>query len=613
MAGTVPIAMEETEKLVALKKAYAEMILNTAKEAAARVMAAERKAKRFEHDLNRTKEEALRMLLRFKQMIEDKNAEAEVASSNQRRRIQELELQLDEAEGLILDLRAKLDTVQEQLDYAKSKSVESLRPNEMVDMSSCQISFSELESKSVTSDVQTSSWDPSTNVHQCPSPFTGTALSSSQFDDGLVDNPVFAYIVLGKKEPESHRNIWTEKIHAIEKGLVDEKMSQADDLHSLAKSISIIQQNGGKCSLPCISEKSNGIENVMKEALILEGDATKVQPVNVQKLRRRRTLRGRRKANIVKAAPCLEEIDTKYRPVKIQNFCRRKTLYGRTKASRCRYISNPCVKPPRTSSVIARCKSYSISGKDVDKREHTSSKKQKISEAENGSELEEKAQLGKLQLVRRSIRKRKVKYWDDFATSSRPVRTHPCQFEERCQKDKPAKSGAQSGEYLLKVKHEAEFEGAKGKAAFATVSSTKTGGASCFDGVAESETKLIHQPVLVKHTGVAPEMELENENFVPSEKRNAKASELTKNFLSLADSSNPLLYTFSRKRKNGSLVNHADGCSLRESSMKRRSREQKDTEFVADSSTVENESTSDSRGLVKVARQLISLSGKVWC
>ncbi|XP_027150946.1 uncharacterized protein LOC113751218 isoform X3 [Coffea eugenioides] len=575
MAGTIPIAMEENEKMVALKKAYAEMILNTAKEAAARVMAAQRKAKMFEHDLNRTKEEALRMLLRFKQMLEDKNAEAEVASSNQQRRIQELELQLDEAEGLILDLRAKLDKVHEQLDNAKKAS----------------------------------SWDPSTSVHQCPSPFIGTALSSSQFDNGLVDNPVFAYIVLEKKEPESHRNTWTQKIHAIEKGLVDEKMSQVEDSHSLAKSISIIQRNGGNRSLPSITEKSSGIENIMKEAPFLEDNATKVQPVNVQKLRRRRTLCGRRKTNTVKAAPCLEEIGTKHRPVKIQNLCRRKTLYGRTKASRCRYISNPCVKPQRMSSVIARCKSYAISGKDVDKSERTSSKNQNITETENGSELEEKAPLGKYRLVRRSVRKRKVKYWDDFATSCRPVRTHPCQFEECCQKDK---CGAQSGEYLLEVKHEGELEDAKGKAAFATVSSTKTGGASCFDGDAESETKLIHQPMLVKHAGVAPEMELENENSVPSEKRNAKASELTKNFLSSPDSSNPLLYTFSRKRKNGSLVNHAEGCSLRESSMKRRSREQKDIELVADSSTLENEPTSDSRGLVKVARQLISLSGKMW-
>lgn len=56
----------------ALKKAYADIILNTSKEAAARVMASERKALRFHHDLRNTKDEALRMLLRFKQMIDVK-------------------------------------------------------------------------------------------------------------------------------------------------------------------------------------------------------------------------------------------------------------------------------------------------------------------------------------------------------------------------------------------------------------------------------------------------------------------------------------------------------------------------------------------------------------
>lgn len=58
--------------MVALKKAYADIILNTAKEAAARVMISERKALRFEMDLNRTKDEALRLLVRLKQMIDSK-------------------------------------------------------------------------------------------------------------------------------------------------------------------------------------------------------------------------------------------------------------------------------------------------------------------------------------------------------------------------------------------------------------------------------------------------------------------------------------------------------------------------------------------------------------
>jgi hypothetical protein len=58
--------------LTALKKAYAEIILNTAKEAAARIMVSEKKALRFQQELFSTKEEALRMLLRLKQMLDSK-------------------------------------------------------------------------------------------------------------------------------------------------------------------------------------------------------------------------------------------------------------------------------------------------------------------------------------------------------------------------------------------------------------------------------------------------------------------------------------------------------------------------------------------------------------
>lgn len=60
------------QKLTALKKAYADIILNTAKEAAARIMVSERKATRFQQELASTKDEALRMLLRLKQMLDSK-------------------------------------------------------------------------------------------------------------------------------------------------------------------------------------------------------------------------------------------------------------------------------------------------------------------------------------------------------------------------------------------------------------------------------------------------------------------------------------------------------------------------------------------------------------
>lgn len=57
---------------MALKRAYADIILNTAKEAAARIMVSERKAMRYQKELFTAKEDALRMLLRLKQMLDTK-------------------------------------------------------------------------------------------------------------------------------------------------------------------------------------------------------------------------------------------------------------------------------------------------------------------------------------------------------------------------------------------------------------------------------------------------------------------------------------------------------------------------------------------------------------
>lgn len=55
-----------------MKKAYADIILNTAKEAAARILVSERKSTHFQQELASTKDEALHMLLRLKQMMDSK-------------------------------------------------------------------------------------------------------------------------------------------------------------------------------------------------------------------------------------------------------------------------------------------------------------------------------------------------------------------------------------------------------------------------------------------------------------------------------------------------------------------------------------------------------------
>ncbi|PHT65475.1 hypothetical protein T459_29900 [Capsicum annuum] len=58
--------------MTALKRAYADIILNTAKEAAERIMSSEKKAIRYKHELKVAKEEAVGMLLRLKQMMDSK-------------------------------------------------------------------------------------------------------------------------------------------------------------------------------------------------------------------------------------------------------------------------------------------------------------------------------------------------------------------------------------------------------------------------------------------------------------------------------------------------------------------------------------------------------------
>ncbi|KAG6401701.1 hypothetical protein SASPL_138565 [Salvia splendens] len=62
--------MDDKEKVIGLQKAYADIILNISKEAAAQVMSSEKRAVQYQHELKVAKEEALRMLLHLKKMMD---------------------------------------------------------------------------------------------------------------------------------------------------------------------------------------------------------------------------------------------------------------------------------------------------------------------------------------------------------------------------------------------------------------------------------------------------------------------------------------------------------------------------------------------------------------
>ncbi|EYU26439.1 hypothetical protein MIMGU_mgv1a024103mg, partial [Erythranthe guttata] len=118
------------QKLTALKKAYADVILSTSKEAAARVLSSERKSARWQHELAAAKEDGVRMLMRLKKMMDSQMSEAEAASLAKQKKIEELEAQLEEAEDIVSDLRQELGQAHAELDRVKNENLR--RANERI-------------------------------------------------------------------------------------------------------------------------------------------------------------------------------------------------------------------------------------------------------------------------------------------------------------------------------------------------------------------------------------------------------------------------------------------------------------------------------------------------
>ncbi|XP_075100643.1 uncharacterized protein LOC107823124 isoform X1 [Nicotiana tabacum] len=114
------------EKLKALKKRYEDIIIETRKEASARIMMWEQNALWYQRELQLAKQEALHtQQLRLQQI-----SEAELSSLSQQRKIEELEAQLQEAEDIVYDIRVELRKVQAELERVscnKEKDVHNLQ------------------------------------------------------------------------------------------------------------------------------------------------------------------------------------------------------------------------------------------------------------------------------------------------------------------------------------------------------------------------------------------------------------------------------------------------------------------------------------------------------
>ncbi|OAY47701.1 uncharacterized protein LOC110617629 isoform X2 [Manihot esculenta] len=236
--------MADSEKLTALKKAYADIILNTAKEAAARIMVSERKAQRYQRELFAAKDESLRMLLRLKQMLDSKVSEAEMTSLSQQRRIEELEAQLGEAEDIVKDLRAELRELQDELEKVTNSQMQPLGEQNLMGENGTRITAFEdnrlSTSGSAISAIPALQCDPVTSIEMKNSTLNGTCDENKCYSENdchkdkcFVCNPDFASIVMRSKVPELYRNGCTQRIRAFERHLLGGNLplsGQADDV-----------------------------------------------------------------------------------------------------------------------------------------------------------------------------------------------------------------------------------------------------------------------------------------------------------------------------------------------------------------------------------------------
>ncbi|KAF4376112.1 hypothetical protein G4B88_025203 [Cannabis sativa] len=245
--------MDDTEKLTALKRAYADIILNTAKEAAGRILASERKALRYERELLTTKEEALQMLLRLKQTLDSKIIEMDKVSSSQQRKIDALEAQLQEAEDIVRDLRVELSEVQAELEKTKQNQAPPAMDEQNLDGDTSHengISSRNDQARSLLEQNLESTTTHEKGLYSAdfivsqpnsqvePETNSGTSKMLNGMFEGLCyrtddshmdhcynDNPNFSSLVKRRKEPELYKNGCTQRIRASERNMLDGYLS----------------------------------------------------------------------------------------------------------------------------------------------------------------------------------------------------------------------------------------------------------------------------------------------------------------------------------------------------------------------------------------------------
>ncbi|KEH31872.1 hypothetical protein MtrunA17_Chr4g0059661 [Medicago truncatula] len=619
--------MEDSEKLTALKKAYADIILNTAKEAAARILVSERKSTHFQQELASTKDEALHMLLRLKQMMDSKVKEAELTSLSQQKKIDELEAQLQEAEEIVRDLRAELRETQAELENVTKHQTNPPVEQNMKDEVAANGNF-----------MQENRLDPSDGtVHSAPVlQFEPVSVPVSRYptvngtDNGskfcgshdhanscYIHNPDFASIVIRRKEPELYRNGCTQRIRALERSLFDGNVSV-----------------------------SGHLDNARDESLVGAHEEGKEATV---------TTNG--KADIICEMEKPDELKTmKANADLVKDLVRKKNVRFKSRKTHRSRLHSGWVKETNKESYLSVAKdSFHVSDNNDPSKVNASMTHENETLKDQTSPLAE-APTGATATVEQPNKLKVVKAGADLIKNLvhrrrrrfRMRNTHRSRLHSGRVKERNKKSYLSCAKYshhLLgnndrsmvnsSMAHENEAQKdlispfVKAPAGATTAvkqlgSHTDTEKGELFLKGCSSRNKIedhkepLDKSDLTRQEGLSTvSMEVSGCKDVKAadgspDKMEPKVSDLDEKVSSRFENDKLIKYTFQRKRKKGSVSSGGVGCSPENSNSKKICGEKENGDVEPQTSCTMAESSRESRRLAQVARQLISLSEKKW-
>ncbi|KAK4751527.1 hypothetical protein SAY87_005009 [Trapa incisa] len=578
--------MEESEKMVALKKAYAEIILNTAKEAAARVMASERGAIRSQHDLNAAKNEAILLLLRLKKMIDTKETAAEINAISQRRRIEELEAQLQEVEDKIMDLRTELRNVSDVVERNKNEVLffsresteeKSFDPkDEFVEDHPNNVEpivpySSDSEHETIAASSVIGPFSPKIQDHKWPDDNKQSRQAGvSPLQDSFGDSSL-ASIIMGSAEPEAYRNGCTQRIRAFER--------QHPDV-VLAK---------GEVDDRCISETgwqiSGAGENIGEESTLAfprsSFSTTRKRLLQEEKKKSKLQIRHKRKHKFARSKSSLS-MSNDYQLMS----CHQSSCGANHNMANNNTEAGEAV-PAKLSSIDAK--------QNIQKDSAATHKKQRSNSVHSMEDM-----------VLKGKRKRKV-YGSVASCCSNSVTDANIKGDKDCLDVSKGETGilSQCDDPLLLLSLGVDDSARR-------VIDTKTIG---------NEQELSNESRLVEQ-----ECDSTSANGIPAIGLDTKETDVLDNNSDLkhaaiahgieeptkADDTRFLKYTFQRKPKKDSSSCPSGGTSPEKGNKRKLEMDREDDVQGSKRLNKVDEPSRDSRRLAQVARQLISLSGKRW-